>query len=75
MIWLRVELIFARERGKMCASVLKTKSSMSSRRSSSSENNRKRYLNVSARTYESILGGWRNSLSMALLFGGGGLLL
>jgi hypothetical protein len=30
---------------------------MSSTRSSSSENSRKRYLNVSARTYESILGG------------------
>ena len=55
MIWLRVELTFARERGKRWASVLKTKSSMSRRRSSSSAKSRKRYLNVSARTYESIL--------------------
>lgn len=57
MTRLSVELKEARERGKMCASVEKTKSSMSSGTSSSSANRRNRYLNVSASTNESILGG------------------
>lgn len=45
-----------RDRGRKWASVVKTYSSTSNTKSSSSANNRNRYLNISARKNESILG-------------------
>ena len=53
--WFKVEFAEARERGKRCASVENTKSSRSRGVSSSSANNKYKYLKVSAKTKESIL--------------------